>query len=120
MRQLPLVSQQEELTEAPRASQKLLLSESLTEALAQAAGHKVVRSAGLYLDQLCDTGEHDRLQRCFSLRCAFRPMALECVYFLADLKEQTKMCCRQLERRAREAPRHVLGRLRGLVVRLPV
>ena len=60
MRQLPLVSQQEELTEALRASQQLLLSESLTEALAQAAGHKVVRSAGLYLDQLCDTGEHDR------------------------------------------------------------
>ena len=31
-----------------------------TISLTTAAGHKVVRSAGLYLDQLCDTGEHDR------------------------------------------------------------
>ena len=28
-----------------------------TISLTTAAGHKVVRSAGLYLDQLCDTGE---------------------------------------------------------------
>ena len=31
-----------------------------TISLTTAAGHKVVRSAGLYLDQLCDTGEFDR------------------------------------------------------------
>ena len=31
-----------------------------TISLTTAPGHKVVRSAGLYLDQLCDTGEHDR------------------------------------------------------------
>ena len=77
-----------------------------TISLTTAAGHKVVRSAGLYLDQLCDTGElcdTTALQRCVSL-CAQTDGASK------------KMCCRQLERGAREAPRHVLGCLRGVGV----